>query len=161
MSPADYSGLIIKSKEFLSVCLLLLNHNEYGQSISRIYYSYFDIARLIAVNKSWKTNYSNHEKVWEQTSPEIQSYGRKLKSFRVKYDYAPVVKTKEGLKDLKFILDNRNKFDALINELATTSKDYPFLHEDDDEITKQLQELEYVHTELMDAIKDKTKSIKN
>jgi uncharacterized protein (UPF0332 family) len=151
ISPVDYVGLLTKMRELFILCSLLISHGQYAQAISRLYYGYFHIARLIAVNKNWFSNYHDHKKIWDEMPQQVQSFGIKLKNMRVKYDYDPNPKGEK--EDLSYIYSSKYMLDAELKELEATIQSYPHLNcDDDDKISEQIQEIREAHENLIKNI---------
>lgn len=124
LSPTDYTQLLTNIKDFFTTSLFLLGSNcsnfQIGQAITRLYYGHYHIARLIYNNKN-KVDIDNHTRAWDAMQVRIQTYGKELKTFRIKYDYSPQnFSNSEIEQDLQFIKDNRSEFDYMITELKST-----------------------------------------
>ena len=154
LNPADYNGLLINIKEFFSVSILLLSVNSnfgIGQAIARLYYGHYHIARLIYNNTKGKDG-KNHKKVWDAMCTTIKSYGEYLKSLRIKYDYGTTnIPTSEIIKDLKYIQDNQNHFNEMIEKLRNT------IHEDsieDSLFNDHMKDIESTYNDLLAKLND-------
>lgn len=124
LSPTDYIQLLTNIKDFFTTSLFLLGSNcsnfQIGQAIARLYYGHYHIARLIYNNKN-RVDIDNHTRAWDAMQVRIQTYGKELKTFRIKYDYSPQnFSNSEIEQDLQFIKDNRSEFDYMITELKST-----------------------------------------
>lgn len=156
VSPREYCDLLLKVKDFLAFCCFVLNSPKpfYGQIISRIYYSYFTLARLIVINKTEYDNSYNHESVWQKTgnSNLKEIYGKELKWKRCKYDYDAIHENniKEQLQDISFLVKNKHLFDYEIETIENTLEDNPNLTSESDETCRKLlQEIRISHQDII------------
>ena len=164
ISSGEYYGLLLKSKEFLTFCIFIASQENpyWGQVISRLYYSYFAIGRMIHIGKTNKFEKVKHDIVWSQSKADVEkAYGKNLKQLRVYYDYHPEDKTLQKKKtdeDLKFIIDNTQLFNKLVEDARTqTAKFYKHETENWIEISNLLfDEIEKEHNTLMEEIRKQT-----
>ncbi len=122
VSPMDYHNFFVKSGEFLAFCSYLISQEnpQLKQVISRLYYSYFLIARTVHIGKTNKYEKIKHDVVWGQNKVDVRKkYGEDLKKLRTYYDYEPV-SVDESLEDtkvnLRFVCDNELVYRALIED---------------------------------------------
>ena len=156
VSPYEYYGLLLKAKEFFAFSSLVIDESTYyGQAISRIYYGYYYIARLVYINKSDGLDSSDHSNVWKKNGISLQdSYGGKLRSKRIKYDYYAHADKDDMIMDLKYIYDNRADFESLVKDFENTIQDNPFLDEEcDEKCESEIKDIRKVHEELISSIK--------
>ena len=159
-----YINLLDKIKDFLAFSCFILDNssNYYGQVISRIYYAYYTLARIININK---TEYDNsyggsHEHIWNNIKNKTIStkYGNELKWKRCKYDYDDIRinNNTDIIKDFEFIKQNESLFNEEINMIQKTLEDNPNLTNDDDNIIKnKLQEIQDTHIQMIEKINNK------
>ena len=161
ISSGEYYGFLLKSKEFLTFCIFIASQENpyWGQVISRLYYSYFAIGRIIHIGKTNKFENVKHDIVWSQSKADVEkAYGKNLKQLRAYYDYLPEDKTNQKKKtneDLMFILDNTQLYNKLIEDARKQMAKF-YKHETEDWIEKSnllLDEIEKEHDMLMEEIR--------
>lgn len=159
LSPTDYTQLLINIKDFFTTSLFLLGSSssnfQVGQAIARLYYGHYHIARLIYNNNN-RVDVDNHTKAWDAMQVRIQTYGKELKAFRIKYDYSPQsFSNSEIEQDLQFIKDNKSEFDYMITELKSSivsfNNDPNFLNN----ANKEIQDIENEYNSLIARINSK------
>ena len=160
VSPREYCDLLLKAKDFLAFCCFVLDSPKpyYGQIISRLYYVYFTLARLIVLNKT-EYDYYGHEMVWKKIEDKKIEYvyGKELKKKRCKYDYDSIKidNIKEQLNDIIFIVDNKCLFDNQIKMIKNTLHDNPNLTEESDEkCIMLLEDMGVIHQTLISKLTD-------
>lgn len=152
LSPVEYSGLLLKTKELFILCTILIEHGLYSQVIPRLYYGYYHIARLI-VNNKFSHDISNHTDVWKHTPKDIKLKGLQLKLLRVKYDYEPNIVQSEFISDINDIYANKDLLEIEIQEFnkdiaqKMTQSDI-----DNNHINDLLQQIETEHSKLMEKV---------
>ncbi|GAB1473409.1 hypothetical protein MASR2M69_08500 [Bacteroidota bacterium] len=58
--------------------------------ISRLYYSYFSLARVVHIGKTKKFNIEKHDVIWQINKKDVRSiYGDDLRKLRNYVDYSP------------------------------------------------------------------------
>ena len=162
VSSTIYFGLLDKVKDFLAFCSLIFDSPRYfhGQFISRIYYAYYTLARIMVMNNTSDDFSGSHERVWKQISNKTieNKYGNELKKMRVKYDYSVVSSngSSKQLEELLFIKMNKDLFLEQIKRIENTLKNNSVLTSDDDEIIKKkLLEIGEKHDELISKVENK------
>ena len=159
LSPTDYTQLLANIKDFFTTSLFLLGSSssnfQIGQAIARLYYGHYHIARLI-YNNNKSVDIDNHTRAWDAMQVKIQTYGKELKTFRIKYDYSPQnFSNSEIEQDLQFIKDNKSEFDYMITELKSTivsfNNDPNFLNN----ANKRIQDIENEYNSLIAKINSK------
>ena len=152
---SEYIQLLINIKDFFSMGMVLLGQNNtfaLGQAISRIYYGHYHLARLI-FNSIKGYDGNNHTGVWRQMPADIKAYGENLKDMRIKYDYMPRPFTQnELLRDLEYIENHKNRFDAIIKELDNTVVRYsmnPFFNK---KFNENIAEIKTTYTQISQRI---------
>ena len=162
VSPTIYFGLLDKVKDFLAFGSLIFDSPRYfhGQFISRIYYAYYTLARIMVMNNTSDDFSGSHERVWKQISNKTieNKYGNELKKMRVKYDYnvVPSNGSSKQLEELLFIKMNKELFSEQIKRIENTLKNNSVLTSDDDEIIKKkLLEIGEKHDELISKVENK------
>ena len=123
--PQDVIGLLIKCRDLLRFCILLLNLDPpvYSITAERYYYAMLSLARIVAqpsrTQNVHRTGY--HERVWSACDQSVQNaYGRQLKELRVRCDYGnDAVSRNQDLyrRELKPIVANANAFESLANSV--------------------------------------------
>ena len=151
ISPHGYYTLLTKSKDFMAFCLYIANEQNpyWGQVISRLYYSYFTLARLVHIAKTCLYEQEKHTVIWQQNKKEVRKqFGIELKHLRTyyDYDYHSSIESKDTLRNnLMFILNNRKAFNDLIKDVKEQIPKY-YKHEKnkDEWINKCNKELESI-----------------
>lgn len=160
ITPTNYYFLLVKAKELLSLCCLLLSQTEiyHGQAISRLYYCYYHLARLLHINLRGY-DAGGHQKTWQKLPLEFQKFGLCMKYLREKYDY-DVITPKDLLKNLNEdfteILKNKSTGELLLNELERTLNKCDCLSKNDISMCKEeIGVLKKCHIALMQAITER------
>ena len=124
---------MLKSRDFLVFCVFLANQENpyWGQLISRLYYSYFAIARLVHIGKTNNFEKVKHDIVWQQSKVKVRkSYGEEVKKMRVCYDYQPENLEEKIREDLRFILEKKECYVELIDDAKQQTMKF-YKHKDD------------------------------
>jgi len=128
----QYLNLLYKSKDFIAFCLYLSSQENpyWNQVISRLYYGYFTLAKLIHTGKTNKFEIVKHDTIWAQNKKRpSKDYGKYVKKMRIGYDYSPgyEMNEKQTNKNLKLIIEQRDTLDILIDDAKDrTVKFYKF-----------------------------------
>ncbi len=153
ISSVNHLNLLMKSKTLIEMCLLLISQSNlyHGQVISRLYYSYYHLARLINMNISHDK--ASHSKTWKSMPKIIRDFGFKMKHLREKYDYDPIPSNFFPKEDFNIILENKPSAELLINEVDETL-DFCSLITDDDikEFRLILNDIRNKHNNLLAEI---------
>lgn len=149
ISPTGYNNLLLKARDFVFISNLILTHtsNSYGQVISRIYYSYYTLARLVSINRNEGYDNSTHRTIFPKNDGNpLNRFGFLLKQKRYNYDYDADINSYDfhtQISDLEYILRNRNLFEEQIILIQDTLSDnLMFTSVDEDEKVEELL-LEY------------------
>lgn len=162
ISPFVYFGLLDKVKDFLAFCCFVLDSPQYfhGQFISRIYYAYYTLARIMVINNTSDDLLGSHERVWKQILNKTieNKYGSDLKKMRVKYDYkmSSSSNSLEQLEELLFVKTNKDLLPEQIKRIEETLEKNPMLTSEDDEVIKEkLTEIREAHDNLILKVENK------
>jgi hypothetical protein len=126
ITPVGYSNLLLKIQELFTLCTVLVSQNTLtsnGQAISRMYYAFYHLARLVNIN-NFNKEQKGHKATWDKIfNPSIKTFGFALKNFREKYDYDPI-NPHTGLasthNDFTNIVSYETEAKALIDEVERT-----------------------------------------
>ncbi len=162
VSPIEFYQLIQKSKDFLLFCLFLSTQENpyFSQIISRLYYSYFHLARIVHIGKTDLFEKEKHSIAWQQNKKGVRkSFGSDLKRLRIRYDYdidsvnEDHDVTKANIE--KVIEDSKNLQELIIDAKKQTDKFYR--HENDankwiNDCNILFDDIERIHNDLINAL---------
>jgi len=171
ITPADYSNLLLKIKELFAFCTALisqgqgsLTHN--GQSISRMYYAFYHLARLYNINK-YNKDIGRHDKTWGKVDVQgIKDFGHALKALREKYDYDPIDPsdgTNVTRTDFSSILLHKTAAESLIEMVELTLPDFKNLQPNADiySLMNCISDIRKEHNRLFNEIETKVLPTEN
>lgn len=164
ISALNYYNFFIKSREFLVVCSALISQEnpQLKQIISRVYYSYFFIARTVHIGKTNKYEKVKHDIIWGINKKEVRKqYGEDLKKLRTYYDYDPSSVNEEietTNTNLRFISENEEVYKILITDAKCQLHKF-YKHEEHpqewiEKTTKVIESLEKDHEEFASKIRN-------
>ena len=160
ITPNNYNLLLIKTNDLFNLCIMLLNQPEqyHGQIVSRLYYGYYHLARLLHINYH---NYDagGHAKTWNKLPCKIRIFGLRMKILREKHDYNVINNLTENIdKDFDTILDEEKNFVSLSEELGNTLEKCTYLSDKDIEICRnKINDIRITHETLINRMKQKKK----
>jgi uncharacterized protein (UPF0332 family) len=163
ITPIEYHNFFVKSGEFLAFCSYLISQEspQLKQVISRLYYSYFLIARAIHIGKTNLYEQIKHDVVWAQNKVDVRKkYGEDLKRLRTRYDYDPISvdeSLEETKSNLRFICDNELVYTTLIED-AKSQLQKVYRHEDNpqqwvNKTNEVIEKLERDHHTFVDKLR--------
>lgn len=157
-----FLSYIVRANNFLKFCIFLIKSEELYMShiVSRLYYSYFSLARIVHIGKTKKFNIEKHDVIWQINKKDVRKlYGDELKRIRNYVDYSPFPTDaiEENLRSSiqrYFFADNDLPFYSLLNDAKEqTKKFYKFDSEKWIEESGQLfDNIEQNHRELKKCI---------
>ena len=141
----------------------------WGQIISRLYYSYFHLARIVHIGKTNKFEKEKHDVIWQQISNDVRKYcGNDLKKMRTHYDYSFVSVNEENeiTKDnLKKVVEGSIYFEKLIDEAKNQTQKYYRLEGDVNKWISDcdilFNDIKKVHADLINILNKKNLIKKN
>jgi len=162
ITPVDYSNLLLKVKELFALCSVLVSSNDLtsnGQAISRIYYAFYHLARLLNINIH-NMEQKSHTQAWKKISDQnIQQFGLDLKTLREKYDYDPIDPQTGGAmikRDLAYIVSHEADVEALLNKIKSTLHQCIALSPQDIvNLRKDISDIEQEQKSLFNSLKAK------
>lgn len=164
-----YYNLLSKSNEFLAFCIYMLKNEEVNiiHIIPRLYYSYFNLAKLVHTVKTKKFEQEKHDVIWLQNKKSARKlYYDFLRKSRINVDYGvnSIVQTEEEVKEMfldKFIPNNKKASKCLMLDLEEQTD--KFFKEDitDNYYIKSkeiIQEIEHNNNKLNELICNRIKT---
>lgn len=127
-----FYNILSKSNDFLGFCLYLIKTEEVyiKQIVTRLYYSYFSLARLVHIGKTKKFNKEKHDVIWQQNKKKVrQLYGRCLKDARHSVDYGTespqdLEQSLKGIIQCYFCYENDKPFFILLEDAKDQTKKF-------------------------------------
>ena len=157
--------LIYKSKDFLVFCLFLSTQEPpfWGQIISRLYYSYFHLARIVHIGKANFLEEEKHDVIWQQNKKNVRKcYGKSLKKLRTYYDYdADSVGEKSNItkSNIKKIVEDSKHLKELIDDAKKQTIKFYKREENPNKWINDFniifEDIEKIHADLMNILNKK------
>lgn len=167
VSPSEAIGLLAKSKDLLSFCVLLLSQSDgihYSHIAGRYYYAMLSLARIVAGNDRFLRGHlsdeakkGKHERIWGTCSKVVEKrYGGELIDLRVRCDYG--VKANDFLEaedeaGLKTILHQDEAYNSLKGAVVDESLKISSRLSFSEEFNDLLDEIDNLHNTLKKKLK--------
>lgn len=128
----QYYNILSRSNEFLAFCIYIIEKEEVNiiHLIPRLYYSYFNIAKINHALKYKKNKKVSHKDIWESNPIKAKElYYDNLRKARNEIDYGEntLAKSEENVIAIlreSFIPENSKAFNDLIDDFESQSEEF-------------------------------------